>query len=134
MAAAVCEAGGFGFLAAGYKTADAVGEEIETLRGSTSRPFGVNLFVPPGAPGDSSAVRAYRERLAAEAQRQGAELGEPRSDDDQWERKLELLLQERPAVGSFTFGLPEASVIEALHASGVAAWITVTNADVPELL
>lgn len=129
LAAAVCEAGGLGFLAAGYKTADAVREEVESLRGSTSRPFGVNLFVPPRAAGDSSAVHAYRQRLAAEAERQGVQLGEARSDDDDWERKLDLLLQERPAVGSFTFGLPEATVIESLRATGIAVWITVTNPD-----
>jgi nitronate monooxygenase len=103
--------------------------EIEALRGSTSRPFGINLFVPSGAAADSSAVRAYRKRLAAEAERQGAQLGEPRSDDDDWERKLELLLQERPAVASFTFGLPDASVVQGLQASGIAVWITVTNAE-----
>lgn len=129
LAAAVCEAGGLGFLAAGYKTADAVGDEIEWLRGSTSRPFGVNVFVPPRAGTDAAAVRAYRDRLATEAERQGVILGEPRSDDDDWERKLELLLQERPAVGSFTFGLPDPSAIEALRAHGIAAWITVTNAE-----
>jgi nitronate monooxygenase len=129
LAAAVCEAGGLGFLAAGYKTADAVGEEIEALRGSTSRPFGINLFVPPRAGTDSSAVDAYRQRIAAEADRQGADLGEPRSDDDGWERKLELCSRERPAVASFTFGLPEASVIEALRSNGIAAWVTVTNPD-----
>jgi nitronate monooxygenase len=129
LAAAVCEAGGLGFLAAGYKKADAVAQEIEALRGSTSRPFGINLFVPPRRGTDSEAVAAYRQRLAAEADRQGAELGEPRSDDDDWERKLELLSRERPAVASFTFGLPEASVIEALRSNGIAAWVTVTNAD-----
>jgi nitronate monooxygenase len=129
LAVAVCQAGGLGFLAAGYKTADAVGEEMEVLRGSTSRPFGVNLFVPPRRGVDSSAVRSYRERLAAEAEGQGAELGEPRSDDDDWQRKIELLLAERPAVGSFTFGLPDASVIDALRSNGIAAWITITNAD-----
>lgn len=129
LAAAVCEAGGLGFLAAGYKTADAVSAEIEALRGSTSRPFGINLFVPPRAGTDLEAVHQYRQRLAAEADQQGAELGEPRSDDDDWERKLELLSRERPAVVSFTFGLPEVSVIEALRSSGIAAWVTVTNAD-----
>jgi nitronate monooxygenase len=129
LAAAVCEAGGLGFLAAGYKTADAVAEEIEAVRASTSRPFGVNLFVPPRAGPDSSAVHAYRQRLATEAERQGAELGEPRSDDDDWERKLELLSRERPAVASFTFGLPDVSLIDALRKIGIAAWITVTNGE-----
>jgi nitronate monooxygenase len=129
LAVAVCEAGGLGFLAAGYKPADAVREEIGAVRASTSEPFGVNVFVPASPGADSSAVSAYRDRLAPEADRQGAELGEPRADDDDWERKLELLKDERPAVASFTFGCPDASVIDALRSDGIAVWITVTNPD-----
>src|SRR4051795_13081290 len=52
LAAAVCEAGGLGFLAAGYKTADAVRADLETLRGVTERPVGLNIFAPPGGPAD----------------------------------------------------------------------------------
>ena len=37
LAAAVSEAGGPGFLAAGYKTADGMYEEIKQLRGLTDR-------------------------------------------------------------------------------------------------
>ena len=49
LAAAVSEAGGFGFLAAGYKTAVEVQREIEQVRTRTQRPFGVNLFFPTEA-------------------------------------------------------------------------------------
>ena len=51
LAIAVCEAGGLGFLAAGYKRADAVRGEIQAVRGATEGPFGVNLFVPAAEPG-----------------------------------------------------------------------------------
>jgi nitronate monooxygenase len=129
LAVAVCEAGGLGFLAAGYKTADAVRQEIEAVRASTSEPFGINVFVPAGPGADPSRVSAYRDRLAPEAERQGAELGQPRADDDDWERKLELLGGARPAVASFTFGCPDPSVIEALRWNEIAVWITVTNPD-----
>jgi nitronate monooxygenase len=44
LAAAVCEAGGLGFLAAGYKTAVALADDINALRRLTRRPFGVNVF------------------------------------------------------------------------------------------
>ena len=40
LAIAVCEAGGLGFLAAGYKRADAVAEEIRAVRAATDEPFG----------------------------------------------------------------------------------------------
>ncbi|HMC50425.1 MAG TPA: nitronate monooxygenase, partial [Solirubrobacterales bacterium] len=65
LAAAVCEAGGFGFLAAGYKSAEGVREEVTGLREQTSRPFGVNVFMPPGAAADSAEVDAYAQRLAS---------------------------------------------------------------------
>ncbi|MFE3288960.1 nitronate monooxygenase, partial [Streptomyces sp. NPDC059233] len=43
---AVCEAGGLGYLAGGYKTADGMYHEIKQVRALTRRPFGVNLFMP----------------------------------------------------------------------------------------
>ena len=129
LAIAVCEAGGLGFLAAGYKQAPAVRDDIRAVRAGTSAPFGVNLFVPAAAPGDPETVRTYVERVAFEAGRQGAELGEPRFDDDDWEAKLDVISEERPAVASFTFGCPDASVVDRLHARGVAVWVTVTNVE-----
>src|ERR1700733_13935529 len=91
LAVAVCDAGGLGFLAAGYKRAEAVREEIRAVRASTSAPFGVNLFVPTSEPVDRERLRDYLAELAPVAERQGAELGEPRFDDDEWEAKLDLV-------------------------------------------
>jgi nitronate monooxygenase len=127
LAIAVCEAGGLGFLAAGYKRADAVRDEIRSVRESTQAPFGVNLFVPAPAPVDPGGLREYIQRLKPEADRHGAALGEPRFDDDDWEAKLEVVYEERPAVVSFTFGCPDAAVVNRLHGIETVAWVTVTN-------
>jgi nitronate monooxygenase len=127
LAVAVCEAGGLGFLAAGYKRADSVREEIGAVRAATSAPFGVNVFVPSPKPADPDAVGEYLKRIAGEAERVGASLGEPKFDDDDWAAKLELVCAERPAVVSFTFGCPEPEVFERLHEAGVSAWVTITN-------
>jgi nitronate monooxygenase len=132
LAIAVCEAGGLGFLAAGYKQPDALREEIEQVRSATARPFGVNLFVPAERPADPATVRAYLEELLPEAARQGAELGEPRFDDDGWERKLEIVEEQRPAVVSFTFGCPPGEVAESLHEHDIAAWVTITTVEEAE--
>jgi nitronate monooxygenase len=132
LAIAVCEAGGFGFLAAGYKQPEAVREEIEQVRAATERPFGVNVFVPAQRPADPATVRAYLEELQPEAARQGAELGEPRFDDDGWEQKLELVREQRPAVASFTFGCPPVDVIASLSERDIAAWVTVTTVEEAE--
>ncbi len=129
LAVAVCEAGGLGFLAAGYKQGAAVRADIEAVRASTRRPFGVNLFVPAPEPADPESLRDYLRELAGEAERHGVELGQPRSDDDDWQQKLDLVCHERPAVVSFTFGCPTAAVIGRLHEAAIAAWVTVTSVE-----
>lgn len=120
LVAAVADAGALGFLAAGYRTAADLARELGELRG---RRVGVNLFVPTPDEADPAAIAAYAERLRAE----GYELGEPRWSDDGWDEKLEVVLRERPAVVSFTFGCPPADVVASLRDAGCEAWCTVTT-------
>jgi nitronate monooxygenase len=127
LAAAVSAAGGLGFLAAGYKTPDAVERDIAALRESTAEPFGVNVFVPSTAAVDRDAVEGYVKRLSGEAQRYGVDLGEPRDDDDGFQAKLALVARERVPVVSFTFGCPAPDVIAAVREAGAQAWVTVTS-------
>lgn len=127
LAAAVTEAGGLGFLAAGYLGADAVAVDIAGTRALTSRPFGVNVFVPGEPATDLSTVAEYAHDLEPEAAHLGVAVGEPRFDDDAWEAKLDLLLSDPVPVVSFTFGAPSPEVVGALRAAGSAVWITVTS-------
>jgi len=127
LAAAVGEAGGLGMLAAGYRAPGAVAEEIATLRGLTRVPFGINLFAPPAPGPDAEALARYAERLAGEADRQAAEVGVPRHDDDGWAEKLAIVAEARVPVVSFTFGCPPAEAVAALHDAGAAVWATVTT-------
>jgi nitronate monooxygenase len=124
LAAAVSEAGGLGFLAAGYLAPDALRRDIEAVRALTRRPFGVNLFAPPQPVPDRAAVERYARALAEDY-----EVGEPRHDDDGWEEKLALLAELRVSVVSVTFGCPERAVVERLQRAGAAVWITVTTPD-----
>jgi nitronate monooxygenase len=128
LAVAVCEGGGLGFLAAGYKTASNVAAEIAEVRRRTERPFGVNVFFPTSLAVDEAAIERYAERLEVEAERYGVACGEPRWSDDEWDAKLELVARERPAVVSFAFGCPDAAVVASLRAEGIAVWCTVTSA------
>lgn len=128
LCAAVSDAGGLGFLAAGYLSAAELSTRIDRTRELTSRPFGVNVFVP-GAPGDNSLVAGYARRLAREAERAGVRLGEPRSDDDDWAAKLDLLAESPVALVSFTFGCPAPEDIARVKQSTGEAWVTVTTAD-----
>jgi nitronate monooxygenase len=130
LSAAVSDAGGFGFLAAGYKTPEALAADIAELRGLTEAPFGVNIFSPQAPPGnkEAAAIAAYADRLAADAERYDTAGGDPRHDDDFFADKLRLVEHERPAVVSFTFGRPDPDTVARLHRSGSDVWVTVTTA------
>ncbi|MFE9018750.1 nitronate monooxygenase [Streptomyces sp. NPDC007808] len=145
LAQAVSEAGGLGFLAAGYKTADGMYQEIKQLRGLTTKPFGVNLFMPqpehPGAstgstaaagaaPASAAAVDVYAHQLAGEAAWYETELGDPDSGrDDGYDAKLAVLLDNPVPVVSFHFGVPGREVLESLRRAGTFTLVTATTPD-----
>jgi nitronate monooxygenase len=65
LAAAVGASGGLGFLAAGYRTPEAVSAEISELRSLTGAPFGLNVFSPPvGEVPAAAELAAYRATIA----------------------------------------------------------------------
>lgn len=128
LAAAVSEAGGLGFLAAGYKSPNQLAAQIQRTRELTSGPVGVNLFVVEAFEPDAAALEAYRAGLEPEAQRLGVELGTPRWDDESWAGKLEVVLDTAPEVVSFTFACPAESVLRQLGAAGITTMVTVTTA------
>lgn len=127
LAAAVSNAGGLGFVAAGYKAPEAVATDMEAVRALTTAPFGVNLFVVEQYQPDASALAAYRRSLEPVAAHFDVSLGEPRWDDDAWQAKLELVRDARPDMVSFTFGCPSASVLRQLTDLGVHSAVTVTT-------
>ena len=120
LATAVSDAGGLGFLAAGYRAPEDLRSEIRAMRG---RMFGVNLFVPGPHEADDEAVRRYVDSL-------GPDAGDPRWDDDAWRQKLDVLRDEEPVpVLSFTFGCPPMCELKALRAHGSEVWVTVTSVE-----
>ncbi|MER5436667.1 nitronate monooxygenase [Streptomyces sp. NPDC002588] len=130
LAAAVSEAGGLGFLAAGYKTADGMYQEIKQMRGLTGRPFGVNLFMPQPEYAETGAVKVYAEQLAGESTWYDTELGDPDSGrDDGYDAKIAVLLDDPVAVASFHFGVPSGDVLRALRRAGTLTLVTVTSAE-----
>jgi nitronate monooxygenase len=126
LVSAAARAGALGFLAAGYKTPEAVESE---LRETSTIPHGLNIFVPVPPPADPAPIEEYRRRLRGEADRYGVDLPPLRlDDDDHFVAKVELAVTYRVPVVSFTFGVPDASVVHALQRAGSNVLITVTSA------
>ena len=128
LAGTVSQAGGLGFLAAGYKTPEAMYEEIKQLRVLTQRAFGVNLFMPQPDNSDAAAVQNYRAQLTGEATWYETELGDPDGGtDDAYEAKLAILFDDPVPVVSFTFGCPTRGVLERFAKQGTYTVVTVTS-------
>ncbi|MGV0745591.1 nitronate monooxygenase [Mycolicibacterium sp. XJ870] len=129
LAAAGSNAGGLGFIAAGYLTADGLAERVAAARRLTTEPLGVNLFAVQPSAGTPAEIEAYAQALAGESVRYGVALGEPRYDDDAWSAKLDVVGDLRPEVVSFTFGLPSVEEVARLRSAGVTTVGTVTTVD-----
>jgi nitronate monooxygenase len=132
LTAAVVDAGGYGFVAAGYLSADGLRRAIEQTELLTDRPFGVNLFVP-SAPGDPDEVDRYAQELELEATRLGVSLGDPRWEDDDFQAKIDVVESAHSHLVSFTFGCPTSQVVDRLHRGGSHVGVTVTSAAEAEL-
>lgn len=129
LAAAVSNAGGLGFLAGGYLTAERFADDIAAARAATTGPIGVNLFVPQPSVADARQLDYYAEALDELAEHYDVEVGLPRfGDDDGWQQKLEVVADVRPEVVSFTFGVPSPDVLRWFGALGILLFITVTSA------
>ncbi|XXF78463.1 nitronate monooxygenase [Myxococcaceae bacterium GXIMD 01537] len=129
LAAAVSEAGAVGSLGAAYLTPEALRQAVRDTRALTSRPFGVNLFSPLPAPPLEAARLADADRLLSPYR---AELGlppraAPPGPGPDFAAQLQVVLEERPALLSFTFGRLPADALRALKAAGIRVAGTATT-------
>jgi nitronate monooxygenase len=131
LAAAVSNAGGLGSIGIGAASAEAARAMIRAVRTATGCPFNVNVFCHRPAVADANREAAWLNRLAPVFARHGAE--PPRQLREIYrsfvadDAMLAVLLEERPKVVSFHFGLPSRERIDALHAAGIVLLATATN-------
>lgn len=131
LAAAVCNAGGLGSIALGASSPAAARAMIADLRARTDRPFNLNVFVHSPPKPDPAREAAWLAALAPHFQAFEAtppsSLREIYSSFQHDDAMLELLIETKPAVISFHFGLPSADRIAALKQTGALLLASVTN-------
>ncbi|HXH81071.1 NAD(P)H-dependent flavin oxidoreductase [Nocardioides sp.] len=132
LAGAVSDAGGLGSFGAHIMTPDEITDLVKQLEQRTSKPFGVNLWVPiPGeeVPPTQAEWRDHVERVAGVL----AELGLPEPElpgiGPSFESQIEALLAAQPPVISFVMGVPPADVLAEAKARGIRTIGTATTAD-----
>ena len=131
LAAAVSTAGGLGSISVGATNADGARAMIQAVRALTDRPFNVNLFVheaPRINPAKEAEWLSLLSPLFAALETQAPSslntIYQSFKDDDDM---LEMLLETRPPIVSFHFGLPGGDKVEALKSAGCILLCTATS-------
>ncbi len=131
MAAAASSAGALGSIGVGAVDAAAARAMIDQVRAATDRPFNVNLFCYPPATPDAAREAGWIARLAPEFGR--LEAAPPTALCEIYktfvtdEAMQAMLIEAAPAVVSFHFGLPSASVMAGLKQAGCVLLASATN-------
>ncbi|MGG3467126.1 nitronate monooxygenase [Neobacillus pocheonensis] len=131
LVAAVSNAGGLGMIGAGYMNPEQVLLQIKEVKQLTDKPFGVNLFVPSPFEVDKeklqytkTLLRPIIEELDAEVER---ELPNFEEEQHAFHKQLNILMEEKVPICSFTFGVPPINAIRKLKEKGIVLIGTATT-------
>jgi nitronate monooxygenase len=131
LVASVCNAGALGSLGGAYLNPVELTAAIRRIKALTDRPFAVNLFAPTSEPILSdhqievalSATRSYRRELG---------IGDPAVQapySQNFQEQFSVVLDERPAVFSFTFGIPDLAFLEECRRRDILTFGTATTVE-----
>ncbi|MEI3606399.1 nitronate monooxygenase [Pseudogracilibacillus sp. SE30717A] len=131
LVAAVSNSGALGNLGAGYMSPEQMQETIKKIKQVTDKPFGVNLFIPENAEvSEEEVIKAnewlqpFREELNLSEQ---SEVKKPNALF--FEEQINILLEEKVKVCSFTFGLPSKEIVQKLKKENIVVIGTATTVE-----
>ena len=129
LAIAVSNAGGLGSLPCAMLTADTMRSEMIAMASQTRGPYNVNFFCHAAPPPDAqreaawgALLRPYYEELGVTA---AASAGGGRAPFD--DAAARTVVELRPAVVSFHFGLPDEDLLRAVKGCGARVVSTATT-------
>jgi nitronate monooxygenase len=135
LVAEVSNAGGLGMIGAGYMTPNQIREQIKEIKQLTSKPFGINIFVPNEFAYADSEVKLAKQLL--QPIRNQLHINEDPTIDiptcnqvfDTFNEQIKVVLEEKVPVCSFTFGIPSEAVISVLKQNNIFVIGTATTVD-----
>jgi nitronate monooxygenase len=136
MVVAVSEAGGLGSLGSAAATPDGLRADLQVVRQATGRAYNANFFVHPEPKRDAQGESRWHERLAPYYREFGlsppAQMGAGEAGPiiQPFNAALcDVVLQFKPSVVSFHFGLPAPSLTKRLQDAGIVIVGSATTAE-----
>jgi nitronate monooxygenase len=135
LVAAVSNAGALGSLGSAYSTPEQIAADIKKIRALTDKPISVNLFAggyAPESPVDAAPMLALLAEIHETLHLPPPTL--PAWPKNSFAQQLQIVLETRPAVFTFTFGIPEPAAMARLKAAGIATFGTATTVEEGRML
>ena len=131
---AVCESGGLGSFGVHHLNAAGIRDVAAQIRARTSRPFALNLWIPlddADEPQISDEAFAHSTALLEPYYRElNVPLPKrPARFSPRYAEQIEALLEVRPAVFSFVFGIPSEDVLRRCRELGILTLGAATTVD-----
>ncbi len=131
LAAAVSNAGGLGSLGLATSSVEAAQQAIQHTRQLTNKPFNCNFFCHQPPQADPSTEQAWIDYIAPFFQQFDAAppstLKPVNSTFIGNQAMLNMLLEEKPAIVSFHFGVPDQDIINQLKQAGIMLMASATS-------
>jgi nitronate monooxygenase len=134
LAATVSEAGGLGSFGAQGMTPDRIRAVVAEIRALTSEPFAVNLWVSTADARAEDVTRDEYDAAVAVLAPLYAELGVapppfPPRPDPSFDEQVDALIEARPPIFSFIFGVPAPAILDRCRSRGIRTLGTATTVD-----
>ncbi|GGG88688.1 nitronate monooxygenase [Staphylococcus pragensis] len=130
LVASVSNNGALGTIGAGYMSAEKLDAEIQKVQALTSKPFGVNLFVP--GYNDYSHQQVEQMNAWLKPYRRALNLEEPTvniTEEQQFMNAIDNVIKHQVPICCFTFGIPEQNIIKKLKQANVTLIGTATTVE-----
>ncbi len=133
LVAEVSNNGGLGMIGAGYMSPIQIREQIREIKELTSKYFGINLFVPREFDVKENEINSadrllqpIREQLQVET---NMEIPTFNKVTESFHQQINVIMEEKIPVCSFTFGIPSKEVIQMLKKQNIILMGTATTVD-----
>ncbi|WP_240377154.1 NAD(P)H-dependent flavin oxidoreductase [Bacillus piscicola] len=129
LVAAVSNAGGLGTLGAGYMSPEQMRDSIRKIKELTNHSFAVNVFIPEVPKVSEKDIEKARELLRPfrEALHLPEEPEVTKPSATIFEKQMDIIMEERVPVCSFTFGVPSKERVQQLKKQNIMLIGTATT-------